>query len=297
MIVKPIKREEAFRLILKYHYSKVMPKLTKLCLGGFEDNTMVAIMTLGWGVRPKHTIKRLFPSLDTEDYWEIGKMCIIDEMPDNTGSHFISLCLNWVKSHHPNIKLVFTWADGMLGKPGFVYQSANFLYSGYIWTDTYFTNEGEKVHPRKTKCIGGRPSPKKQKEMGWAHYRGKQFRYVYFLCSNGQKKRLLRESPFRWNNEYPKHTDLEWKKWTEGFWVKTKKPFYNPDRLNFNNLHKKRADWYERHPPLENYNGAEEASRETRPVTNGESLVRSQASASSTYIHAIRGSVYKKDMR
>ena len=34
------------------------------------------------------------------------------------------------------LKYLFTWADGLVGKAGYVYQAFNFLYGGYIWTDT-----------------------------------------------------------------------------------------------------------------------------------------------------------------
>ena len=31
---------------------------------------------------------------------------------------------------------------------GYVYQSANFLYGGFIWSDVYISKTGEKVHFR-----------------------------------------------------------------------------------------------------------------------------------------------------
>jgi hypothetical protein len=157
--VKEITKEESVSLIQKFHYSKVLPRLNKAFLGGFDENDeLVATITLGWGVRPVHTIKKLFPSLDSKDYYEIGKMCLDDRMPRNSESQFLSLCMRYIKQNMPQIKLIFTWADGMLGKAGYVYQASNFLYGGFIWTDTYFTSSGEKVHPRMTGKIGGRPT-------------------------------------------------------------------------------------------------------------------------------------------
>lgn len=213
-------------------------------LGGFDSNDdLVAVITLGWGVRPLHTIRKLFPSLESKDYLEIGKMCLDDKMPRNSESQFLSKCFKYIKKEKPEVKLIFTWADGMLGKPGYVYQASNFLYGGFIWTDSYFTNEGEKVHPRTiVSKTGKRPSWNFIKENGWMHFRGKQFRYIYFLCDKKEKKRLLEESEFDWGiTNMPKEKDLEWKKKTDEGWLVADSPEYNRTALNFYNT--KRDDY------------------------------------------------------
>lgn len=278
MNIKKISKREAQRLIVDYHYSKVLPKLNKLFLGGFINDDLVAVMTLGWGVRPLHTIRKLFPSLSSKDYWEIGKMCIIDEMPKNTESHFISECIKYVQKHYQKIKLIYTWADGMLGKPGYVYQASNFLYGGFIWTDTYFTNRGEKVHPRTTGKIGGRPSRAKQKELGFTQYKGKQFRYVYFICSKKDKKKLLRETTVDWSLNPPKQKDLEWKKYNGEKWVLCKRPFYDNTIASFNDNAVKNIKWVKDNKPLKNFI-AEEVSREKHQLSKLKGLGQYQHSA------------------
>jgi len=249
--------KEGYRLIHKFHYLKVFPKLTKVVLAEKESNKLQGVMTLGFGVRPKHTIQKLFPSLDTTDYWEIGRLVLDDKLPRNSESMFISSCMKYIKKNYPNIKLIFTWADGMLGKPGYVYQGSNFLYGGYIWTDCYFY-KGERIHPRATNKIGGRPTAEQLLQLGWDHYRGKQFRYVYFLCSHKEKKLLLKESQFEWSTNYPKHSDLAWKKRTEEGWIVSREPHYT-SHMNFAST-TKIYKWYKNYPTLESY--AKEVSRE-----------------------------------
>jgi len=58
----------------------------------------------------------MFPSLDTKDYLEIGRMCMKDEMPRNSESQMLSQLVKWMKKNLPEIKVLFTWADGMVGK-------------------------------------------------------------------------------------------------------------------------------------------------------------------------------------
>ncbi len=229
-MVEQILKEQFVQMVYKYHYSNVLPKLTKYYLGDSELN---AVMSLGWGVRPLHTIRKLFPSLKTKDYFEIGKMCLNDDSPKNSESIFISKIIKWLKKNRPDIKILFTWADGMLGKAGYIYQASNFFYGGYIWTDTYLSFEGEKIHPRSTGAIGGRPSMKKMKDMQWKQYRGKQFRYCYFLCNKREKKKLLKESNVEWTLSHPKDVDLEWKERTENGWIECGKPPYNMKANSF----------------------------------------------------------------
>lgn len=237
MRIEFISTKSAYSLVERFHYSKTKPRLTKCCLGGFDKGKLVGVMSLGWGVQPKATIKKLFPSLDTKDYYEIGKLCMDDGMPRNSESIFISQCFKKIKKHF-SIKLIFTWSDGMLGKPGYVYQASNFLYGGYIWTDAYFTLDGKKIHPRSTRelCkLNAKELGKDrvfwlsddfQEKYGIYRYKGKQFRYVYFLCHRKQKKRLLEESSVVWGLNHPKEDDLEWKRKTGGKWVLCEPPLY-----------------------------------------------------------------------
>ena len=238
MRIKEISEIEALELIFDNHYSKIMPRLSKHFIGGYLDDELVAVMTLGWGVQPLNTIKKLFPSLISKDYYEIGKMCLLEELPRNSESIFISKVFKFVKNNYKQIKLIYTWADGILGKPGYVYQASNFLYGGYITTDLYISKGGEKVHPRTAQGImnekdgfdvGRRPDRTFLIKHEWSHYRGKQFRYLYFMCNRREKKNLLKESSVEWDQPFPKHTDLSWKRKNleDGTW-------YGVDHINYN---------------------------------------------------------------
>src|SRR5271157_1971460 len=224
--------EIAADFVLRHHYSKVMPKQTKLILGAFKgkNGPLIGVITFGWGVRPKDTIRQLFPTVDVSEYYEIGKMCVHDSEPKNTESRLLSLAIRWLKKNKPELKVLFTWADALWGKPGYVYQAANFRYGGYIWTDVYMDKEGRRFHPRQIPAklraegllndvirlrwradneIGScRPSKKQKiykntntgapvigyfnglKDRGWKHCFGMQYRYVYFLQDKWTKELL-----------------------------------------------------------------------------------------------------------
>jgi hypothetical protein len=238
MEVREIAEERAERFILEYHYMKYLPQLNDFFLGGFIDGDLAAVMSLGWGVRPRHTIQKIFPELDTEDYRAIGRLCAVEELPKNTESHFIGKCISWLQQNR-DFDVLFTWADGMLGKPGIIYQATNFWYAGHIMTDTYLTQDGEKVHPRQTNRIGGRPSWAEMQDLGWQHYRGMQLKYVYFLCDSDHAADLRESSPVQLRRgDYPKQADLHWKQRTVDGWVRCGKPDFDPEELTYNEAHR-----------------------------------------------------------
>ena len=135
-------------MIQTYHYSNTLPKINKLFLGFYLGGVLVGVVTLGYGTRPKHTIKKLWAELDTKDYLEIGRMCMSDDMPRNSESQMLSQLIKWLKINRPDIKVLFTWADGMLGKVGYVYQASNFIYAGYAGGEMYL-KDGIKIHVGK----------------------------------------------------------------------------------------------------------------------------------------------------
>ncbi|MDP2736140.1 MAG: hypothetical protein Q8P12_08160, partial [bacterium] len=126
-----------------------------------------------------------------------------------TESRFIGMMTDYLKDRF-QVKLLFSWADGLRGKPGYVYQASNWLYGGSIWSEFYMTGEGEVVHPRLLITRYGTRKKSVTLALGLSKVRGYQFRYLRFLCSHGERKRLLRESPFDWSLGYPKQKDLKW---------------------------------------------------------------------------------------
>jgi len=209
--VERISLQEAKRFVLRWHYSKIFPPHCLVNLGLRNGaGELIAVAMWGWGVRPRHTIQRLFPSLGVGDYLELNRLCLRDDEPRNSESHFISLCTEWIRENAPTVKLLFTWADGLRGKPGYVYQASSWLYGGFIKTDLYVDEHGGPVHPRLMITRLGTRSRAEWMRQGFSKWKGYQFRYVKFLCGHAERKRLLRESSVRWAQVYPKTADCRW---------------------------------------------------------------------------------------
>lgn len=273
VVIREITIEPAKRLLVEYHYRKLFPRINKHFFGGFIEDELVGFMSLGYGTQPRNTIKKIFPSLEVKDYFEIGRLCMIQNMPKNSESHFISQCIQYIKKHFSDKKILYTWSDGMLNRPGYIYQASNFYYGGYIWTDCYITNEGELLHPRSCNVYGGRVAMKGMQ--GVKQYFGMQLRYAYFLCSHKERKRLLKESPIKWSFEYPKKSDLKWRVKDSKGTQSCSMPEINTEAISLNKSTKKCVEWVEKNKPLQDFYAREE-SRGTRQISVLERLGRFQ---------------------
>lgn len=247
LIIKEMNKDEATLFIQKYHYSKILPRLTKHWLGFYENNKLVGVLTLGWGTQPLQTIKKLFPTEDlvTNDYIEIGKMCFLPgKNNSNFGSQAMSLLVKWIKEN-TSYSFLYTLADGIMGKCGYVYQACSFVYLGSFKTSVYMdTKTGEKIHPRSAKklCIENAKFSGKDKifwltddfckARGIDKINGLMFRYILPL-SKKAKKLLKRNGEGQLT--YPKDKDLRWEKRIEtGKFVAIPKPDFNMDILDLN---------------------------------------------------------------
>ncbi len=225
--IEEVSKEFVYTFVQKYHYSPVFPVLTKHWLGVFLDDSMVGAVTLGWGTQPKGTIRKMFPNHEFEsgDYYEIGKMCMSDDLPKNSESQMIKSVINWLKTRDRNLNkdqdrklFLYTMADGIMGKVGYVYQASNFHYGGKYWTDVYMSETGEKIHPRTASKLckenaefSGKPkifwlTPDFLKSKKMKRIRGRMFRYIFPLTRKAEN--ILSE--YGWNRDYPKNGDLEW---------------------------------------------------------------------------------------
>lgn len=248
LTIQQIPKDIAVSFIHKYHYSKILPRLTKYYLGYFENDVLVGVVTLGWGTQPLQTIKKLFHKHDvvTTDYYEIGKMCFLPEKNGNNfGSTAMKLLIDWSKKN-TNVKFIYTMADGIMGKCGFVYQASNFVYLGSFKTDVYMDKiTGEKMHPRSIKQLHvenaqmlGRDkvfwlTPDFCELKGIDRIRGLMFRYIYPL--NKKARGMLYDYPEYFGLKYPKEVDLVFEKRVgAGKYESISKPNFNMNVFTHN---------------------------------------------------------------
>lgn len=246
--IKHIDKKIAIDFIHKYHYSKILPRLTKHYLGYFEDDILVGVVTLGWGTQPLQTTKKILYNHDvvTTDYYEIGKMCFLPQKNgSNFGSTAMKLLIDWAKKN-TEAKFIYTMADGIMGKCGFVYQAANFKYLGSFKTDVYMDKvTGEKMHPRSIKQLHIENAEMLGKDkVFWLtpdfcelknidRIRGLMFRYIYPL--NKTARKMLNSYDKYSNLKNPKEIDLYFERRVcAGKYEEINQPKFNMNVFNHN---------------------------------------------------------------
>ena len=246
--IKEIDKQTAIEFVQNYHYSKILPRLTKHYLGCFEGENLCGVITLGWGTQPLQTIKKLFykHTLITTNYIEIGKMCFLPSRNNsNFGSRAIKQLVKWLRDN-TDYMFLYTLADGIMGKCGYVYQAGNFIYIGKFKTSVYMDRlTGEKIHPRSAKqlCIENAEYEGKDKVFWLTHsfcehkgiekINGLMFRYLYPL--NKSSKNILKDYPEYKCLKNPKDDDLSFeKRVANGKFEVIEKPTFNMSVFNYN---------------------------------------------------------------
>ena len=76
--------------------------------------------------------------------------------------------------------------------------------------------------------LTARPNKEQMQQYGINHYKGKQFKYVKYICSKTEKRKLMKELK---TYQYPKEQDLAWRKkdLATGKWLESGKPPYITD--------------------------------------------------------------------
>ena len=131
-VIRLVDYSHVKRFIYQHHYARIIPSTVVVSYGLYIGDELYGLSAWGYGVRPKHTIKKWFPLLDVDNYFELNRLCLLDVMPRNSESRFLSLVVRRLKRDFPRLQVLLSWADGLRGKPGYVYQACSWLYGGYV---------------------------------------------------------------------------------------------------------------------------------------------------------------------
>lgn len=155
------------------------------------------------------------------------------------------MLVKWMKEN-TDCLFLYTLADGIMGKCGYVYQASNFQYIGNFKTSVYMDKAtGEKIHPRSAKqlLIENAEWEGKQKVFwltdafckykGIDKINGLMFRYIYPL--NNKAKRILKKYPEYNSLPNPKDSDLVFeRRVSNGKFERINKPEFNMNTFNYN---------------------------------------------------------------
>ena len=132
--VRSIKSKQTYDWLLNKHYAKRIPSISHAF--GLYDyrNLLNGVCTFG------------IPAVSQwqNEYIELNRLCINNNLGKNVLSYFVSQCLKSMS----NERIIVSFADPNQNHQGYIYQATNWLYTG-IGSDSnkYYLN-GKDYHPR-----------------------------------------------------------------------------------------------------------------------------------------------------
>lgn len=176
LMVVPITKEQAKPFIMDVHYAKRFPPHQYL-FGLQEQGKLVGVVCYGPPASPQ-VMRSVFSGLWTERVLELNRL-VITTSTKNAASFLVGRSLKKIVGP----RVVVSYADGMMGHVGYIYQATNFLFTGSVKAhDNYYKVDGKLVHPR-TLASKGITAP-----VVWAKENNVEVvkscaknRYVYFI--------------------------------------------------------------------------------------------------------------------
>lgn len=186
ILVKPISRQDADRIVKACHYSGKVVQNSQLHFGVFLNGKCGGAMQFGPSL-DKRKIQGLVSGTSWNGFIELNRMAFADWLPRNSESRAIGVALRMIRKAYPHIEWVISFADGTQCGDGTIYRASGFVLTGIkentqIWkaptgekfSRTSMTKGGNNFHT-------GAASMKAYESNGFVLLPGFQLRYIYFL--------------------------------------------------------------------------------------------------------------------
>jgi hypothetical protein len=197
IVVKPISRADADRIVKSCHYSGKVVQNSQLHFGVFLQGKCGGAMQFGPSL-DKRKIQGLVESTGWNNFIELNRMAFSDWLPRNSESRAISVAMKLIRKSYPHIEWVVSFADGTQCGDGTIYRASGFVLTGIKENNQILLMpDGSKVSRMTvTKgdhilANGGAKIPEGSKPIP-----GFQLRYIYFLNPAARSRLTVPILPF-----------------------------------------------------------------------------------------------------
>ena len=210
IVIEPTKKDVVYKLVTDKHYAGTWTASSNMYAVYYDcgehqffsgkELKLIGVVLYGNPVGFR-VVKSICEEFTDDDVLELKRLWIEDGYGKNVESYVISQTLKMLKNDSPQTKVVISYADPGANHKGIIYRASNWLYQGndigmgdaymyrYPNTDNWLSDRaiGEQLGTN-----GLRGVLQKVPDM---EYRKKlrKHRYIYFLCSKKEKKRLIKE--------------------------------------------------------------------------------------------------------
>ena len=190
IILKECNHHLVDKLIATNHYSKKVTSNRWRSFAVYYNGILSGGLQIGYGIRPEMKT-HIIENATSESVKEFDRMWLSDIMPKNSESRVIGMLIKYLRHNYPELKVLISYADGIRGNIGTIYQATNFIYIGEVAGEFYFIpSKNEWVHPVSMYHRHGTRANKALKDIypDIKHIRGPQYRYVYFINRGWRNK-------------------------------------------------------------------------------------------------------------
>ena len=145
IVVKPITRTDADRIVKSCHYSGKVVQNSQLHFGVFLNGKCGGAMQFGPSLDKRRT-QRLVEGTSWNGFLELNRMAFSDWLPRNSESRALSVVMRLIRKHYPHLEWVVSFADGTQCGDGTIYRASGFLLTGITKNSTLLEfPDGERV--------------------------------------------------------------------------------------------------------------------------------------------------------
>lgn len=200
IIVKPIARADADRIVKRLHYSHSVVRNSQLHLGVFLGGRCHGVMQFGPSF-DKRKIQGIVSGTAWDGFLELNRLAFDDELPRNSESRALGVAMRMLRKNAPQVKWVISFADGTQCGDGTIYRAAGFVLTGIRRNQTVYVGpKGDVISAmtvsKHTTEHGGASSMQPYVAAGYKPMPGFQLRYLYFLDPSFRSRLTVKELPF-----------------------------------------------------------------------------------------------------
>ena len=206
--VKRINKDVAKNIIIKHHYTHAA-SMCRYAFGLYKQSNhsffdshdeLVGVATYGSPVG-RLSAQSISDELNPKEVLELTRLFVFDDHGKNIESYFMAQTFRWFKENDKSIAVLMSYSDPAQGHLGGIYQATNWLYQGdeIRQVDSIlfrFEEDGEWLHPRTVFSMYGTNDLKLLEERVkgefWVKSLPRKHRYIYFLCSKGRKRKIIK---------------------------------------------------------------------------------------------------------
>ena len=189
--VRPVSFQEGRDFIEEHHYAKGCHNGPTALYGLWDHTFLLGVIAFATPVS-ENVRASVFGPAHKSRITELHRLVLLDWVPHNAESFFISRALHRLKDDRPDLWSVVSFADTTHGHVGTVYQATNAFWCGTASGSTAYRDKTGRIRHRR-QC-GKTITHQEAERLGWEKIKtGPKHRYLLNLPDDRRHARQLRE--------------------------------------------------------------------------------------------------------